>query len=131
MNDLFERVQLILAHAYAPYSGFPVAAALRSSSGKIYSGVNVENRSYPASRCAEQNAVTAMVAAGERSIAEIVVLSRPTPPATPCGVCRQVLYEFAGPELPVICLNLKGDILRFSLGELLPHAFVSELNHEP
>ena len=130
MNELIERAQQILVHAYAPYSRFPVAAVLRSDSGKIYCGVNVENRSYPASRCAEQNAVAAMVTGGERVIAEIVIMSRATPPATPCGICRQVLCEFAGTELPVLSTNLAGEEQRFTLGELLPHAFSSDLNHE-
>ena len=115
--------QTALTHAYAPYSKFPVSAVVVAKSGRCYVGVNVENGAYPLSRCAEQIAVGAMVAAGDREIHEILVLSTASEPATPCGACRQFLSEFADEETPVVCRNTAGKEQRFKLGELLPAAF--------
>jgi len=112
-----------LAHAYAPYSKFPVSAVVVAGSGRAFVGVNVENGAYPLSRCAEQIAVGAMVAAGERSIREVLILSTSNEPVTPCGACRQILSEFADEETPIVCRNTAGKELRFKLGELLPAAF--------
>jgi len=111
------------ANAYAPYSGFKVGAAVLTKSGRVFSGANVENAAYPVSRCAEQIAVGAMVTAGEREIAAVVVYTGASPPAAPCGACRQVIAEFAGPETPIICTNDRGEEVRYTLGELLPAAF--------
>ncbi|RDI94647.1 cytidine deaminase [Meiothermus sp. QL-1] len=121
--EVLRLLQNLLEHAYAPYSGYPVAAVVRSSRGNLYGGVNVENAAYPLSRCAEQAAVLQMVSAGEREIAEVWVLSRGEAPATPCGGCRQVLSEFAPPWAPVHCLSTGGGELHTTLGQLLPHAF--------
>ncbi len=112
-----------LPNAYAPYSNFPVSAVVVGESGRAYVGVNVENAAYPLARCAEQMAVGAMVAAGERRIREVLVFSTSKEPATPCGACRQILAEFGSDETPVVCVNDEGKILRFTLGELLPAAF--------
>ncbi|MCX7602035.1 MAG: cytidine deaminase [Meiothermus sp.] len=121
--EVKELLHLLLTRAYAPYSGFAVAAVVKSRSGRLYGGVNVENAAYPLSRCAEQSATLQMVSAGEREIAEVWVLSRGKQPATPCGGCRQVLSEFAPPETPVHCLSADGPELHATLGALLPHAF--------
>lgn len=115
--------QAALAHAYAPYSKFPVSAVVVTKSGRSYVGVNVENGAYPLSRCAEQIAVGAMVAAGEREILEVLILSTSSEPATPCGACRQILSEFARSDTPIVCRNTAGKERRFTLGELLPAAF--------
>jgi len=115
-------------HAYAPYSKFKVGAAVLTKSGRIFSGANVENAAYPLTRCAEQIAVGAMVAAGEREIALVVVYTGASPPATPCGACRQVIAEFAGPETPILCVNDKGEEVRYTLGELLPASFTFSAN---
>ncbi len=123
MKKAIEAAFRVRQNAYAPYSGFPVGAAVLTKKGHLYTGANVENAAYPLSRCAEQIAVGAMVAAGERAIAAVVVASTASPPATPCGACRQVLAEFAGPETPVICVNDRGEERRYTLGELLPAAF--------
>lgn len=122
-QEVLELLQTLLQRAYAPYSRYPVAAVVRSRSGRLYGGVNVENAAYPLSRCAEQSAVLQMVSAGEREIAEVWVMSRGEQPATPCGGCRQVLMEFAPPSLPVHCLSSEGSALHTTLGELLPHGF--------
>ncbi|WP_457638247.1 cytidine deaminase [Oceanithermus sp.] len=112
-----------LANAYAPYSHFPVSAVVVAKSGRPYVGVNVENSAYPLSRCAEQVAVGAMVAGGDREIELVLIHSTSSPPAAPCGACRQVISEFADPETPIICVNDAGEERRFTIGELLPAAF--------
>lgn len=122
-KEVLDQLHLLLTRSYAPYSSFAVAAVIKSRSGQFYGGVNVENAAYPLSRCAEQSATLQMVSAGEREIAEVWVLSRGEQPATPCGGCRQVLSEFAHPEVPVHCLSADGPELHTTVGELLPHAF--------
>jgi len=123
MKKLIEAAKQAQENAYAPYSRFPVGAAILTPSGKIYTGANVENAAFPLTRCAEQIAVGAMVTAGEREIEAVVIVSTSSPPAAPCGACRQVLAEFASPETPVVCVNDRGEERRYRLGELLPAAF--------
>ena len=101
MDDLLAAAAAARANAYAPYSGFPVGAALRAASGRIYAGCNVENAAFPQGQCAEASAIGAMVAAGEREIVEVAVVGGGEGLCTPCGGCRQRLAEFAGPETPV------------------------------
>lgn len=122
-EKLLALAQSALKRAYAPYSNFPVSAVVVGASGRAYVGVNVENSAYPLSRCAEQIAVGAMVTAGEREIREVLILSAADEPATPCGACRQILYEFGSDDTVVICRNADGKELRFRLGDLLPAAF--------
>lgn len=88
-------------HAYAPYSQFMVGAALLDAAGDVWLGANVENAAYPATICAERTAVTAAVVSGVRDFIAIAVVGNGTKPCTPCGLCRQVLYEFA-PNILVI-----------------------------
>lgn len=122
-SDLVILARKALKNAYAPYSNFPVSAVVVGESGRAYVGVNVENAAYPLARCAEQMAVGAMVAAGERRIREVLVFSTSEEPAAPCGACRQILAEFGSDETPVVCVNDRGRTRRFTLGELLPAAF--------
>ncbi len=111
------------AHAYAPFSGFRVGAAVVGASGRIYSGVNVENSSYGLTICAERAAVFRMVAEGERQ-ARLVVVATDTPePVMPCGACRQVLYEFGGPDLVVLAVTTGGARRQVRLQDLLPYGF--------
>jgi len=112
-----------LSNAYAPYSRFPVSAVIVARSGRTYVGVNVENSAFPLSRCAEQVAVGAMVAAGDRDIKLILIHSTTSPPAAPCGACRQIISEFAEPDTSVICVNQTGEEVHYTIGELLPVAF--------
>ena len=98
MRMLKEKAKTVQKNAYAPYSRFPVGAAILTEDGEVFVGANVENGAFPLSRCAEQIAVGAMVAAGKRRIQAVWVHSTSSPPATPCGACRQVIAEFAGPE---------------------------------
>jgi len=110
-------------HAYAPYSGFPVAAAILFADGRIVSGVNVENASFPLGLCAERAAVAAGVAGGHGAVQAVLVLTDAAEPAPPCGGCRQVLAEHGGPDVPVRSMTLQGRTAEHRLGELLPHAF--------
>jgi len=112
-----------LAHAYAPYSKFAVAAVVRGANGKLYAGCNVENAAYPQGWCAETSAIAAMVVDGERRIAEVMVLGRGRELVTPCGGCRQRLREFAGEATPIHICGPRGLRRTFSLGELLPASF--------
>jgi len=109
------------ANAHAPYSGFSVGAALLDEDGAIHVGCNVENASFGLSVCAERNAVAAAVAAGGRGIVALVVLTPASPPASPCGACRQVLAEFG--DFPVLLVNSEGERRMTGVAELLPSAF--------
>jgi cytidine deaminase len=112
--------------AYVPYSHFPVGAALLGRSGRVYTGCNVENAAYPLTTCAERTAVTKAVSEGEREFEAIAVVTATG--ATPCGGCRQILREFAGPagDLQVIVADLDGHKREFSIVELLPAGFTAE-----
>jgi len=110
-------------HAYAPYSGFRVGAALLAADGRVFAGANVENASYGLGRCAEQSAVQALASAGGRRFEALVVVTDIDPPASPCGACRQVLLEF-GAAASVWLVRFDGSsVVRTSVAELLPHAF--------
>lgn len=112
------------AKAWAPYSGFKVGACLRTPEGELFAGCNVENAAYPQSSCAEASAISALVGAGRRRIAEVVVVGGGKGPCTPCGGCRQRLAEFARIDTPVHMADPRGRILlSTTLGALLPHAF--------
>jgi cytidine deaminase len=108
--------------AYCPYSNFPVGAALRGVSGKIYQGVNVENASFGLTNCAERVAIGAAVAAGEKEFTGIAIASRGG--VAPCGACRQVLAEFA-PDLPIVMVNSlnTSEVHEATLDQLLPGRF--------
>ena len=110
--------------AYAPYSGFSVGSALLTSSGAIFSGCNIENRSYGGTVCAERVALGSAVAAGDGTPVAIAVITDTSPPSLPCGICLQALSEFAAPDLPINLVNPAGESREFRLDELLPHPFV-------
>jgi cytidine deaminase len=120
---LFEAALAAQGAAYAPYSGYRVGAALRSASGAIFAGCNVENASLPVGVCAEAGAISAMVAAGERVIAELLVLGDGGALTTPCGACRQRIREFAAPEAPIHIADRDGVRATFTQSSLLPHSF--------
>lgn len=98
---------------------------MRTPGGQVFAGANVENASYGLSRCAEQSAIQAMASAGERSFETLVVYSDASPPASPCGACRQILFEFS-PQAQVFCVNAGGDVLAYTVADFLPHAFELE-----
>jgi len=109
-------------NAHAPYSKFRVGAAVLGASGRVYGGCNVENATYGATICAERAAICAMVAAGETHAAAVAVYTDSNPAASPCGICRQVLAEFAD-DMPVVLAGPDGHSV-LSLAELLPNRFV-------
>ena len=113
--------------AYAPYSGFRVGAALLCTDGTVFQGANVENRSFGLTNCAERTAVFAAVSAGQRSFAAVAVYTPDSREAVPpCGACRQVLSEFAAPDLPVLLAGREGST-ETTLGELYPFDSLHDL----
>lgn len=109
--------------AYAPYSGFRVGAALEAADGTVHLGCNVESAAYPATICAERTALVSAVAAGTQTFRRIAVIGSGPGPTTPCGTCRQMLFEFA-PDLEVLAAGTDGATATFVLGrDLLPEGF--------
>ncbi|MDU8943319.1 cytidine deaminase [Ovoidimarina sediminis] len=121
--SLIDAARAVRENAHAPYSNFKVGAAIRTASGKVFTGCNVENVAYPEGTCAEAGAIAAMVAAGEREIAEVAVIADSPDPVSPCGGCRQKIAEFAGGAVPVTLANMDGVTLSYTVAELLPGAF--------
>jgi len=123
LDQLKQRAREAAAHAYAPYSGFAVGAAVLDDSGEIHSSANVENASFGLSNCAERNAIFQAVAHGARKLQALAIYT-PTAAATmPCGACRQVLMEFGADAVVVCCTDDAAQELRFGLADLLPAAF--------
>ncbi|HVY47752.1 MAG TPA: cytidine deaminase [Minicystis sp.] len=124
LDELEAAARAARARAYAPYSGYAVGAALRTKSGRIYAGCNVENASYGLCLCAERSAVAQMVAAGEREPVAIAVVTAGPVVGTPCGMCRQTLAEFAR-DMPVrLAVDAPGVPAKdTTLAALLPDAF--------
>jgi cytidine deaminase len=122
LGELRERAAAATEHAYAPYSGFRVGAALLAADGSIVTGCNVESASYPAGVCAERVALGAAVAAGHRQFLAIAIATDADEPTPPCGMCRQALVEF-GSDLVVLSVTHAGREARWSLADLLPSAF--------
>ena len=120
---LMDTARAARLNAYAPYSNFKVGAAIRSVSGAVYAGVNVENAAYPEGTCAEAGAIAAMILAGDMRIAEVAVIADATVPVSPCGGCRQKLAEFGDASVKVTMMNLKGAERVMTLADLLPGAF--------
>ena len=108
--------------AYCPYSKFPVGAALRTADGRVVAGCNVENASFGLTVCAERNAIFHAVNAGVREITALVVYTPTDSPVTPCGACRQVLFEF-GRNADVVCICAGPERLTYKATDLLPHGF--------
>ena len=108
--------------AYAPYSGFKVGAALLCDDGSVYTGCNVENASYPCGICAERTAAAKAVSEGRKRFTVCAVTGSSAEKCTPCGICRQFLYEFA-PDMTVLCGNKDGEYDEVALSELLPRGF--------
>ncbi|MGR3621739.1 cytidine deaminase [Pseudophaeobacter sp.] len=121
--SLKDAAHAVRKNAHAPYSNFLVGAALRTPAGNVYVGCNVENAAYPEGTCAEAGAIAAMVAAGERELAEVYVVADCPVPPPPCGGCRQKLKEFGAGDVKVTMGTLEGLERETTIGDLLPGAF--------
>ena len=121
---LIDAARAVRENAYAPYSNFKVGAALKSETGRVHVGCNVENVAYPEGTCAEAGAIAAMVAAGDSRFSEIAVIADSPVPVTPCGGCRQKLFEFATPDAQITLASLSGEVVVMAVADLLPGAFV-------
>ena len=120
--DLIQAAAAVRLHAFAPYSRFRVGAAVRGVSGRIHTGCNVESASFGLTCCAERVAVFKAVSEGEREIVAVAVVTDVSPPAAPCGACRQILFEF-GPDMAVVRANLSGERVDAVMRDLLPDGF--------
>ena len=129
-EELVRQALAAMKFAYVPYSGFTVGAALLTKSGKVYLGCNIENAAYGPSNCAERTAFFKAVSEGEREFAAIAVVGGKNGDASdifpPCGVCRQVMQEFCGPEFPIYMGRGDGSYVAVRLDELLPYGFTAE-----
>ena len=128
IRDLIRRAFAARKFAYTPYSHFNVGAALLTRNGKVYTGCNIENAGYTATNCAERTALFKAVSAGERQFSAIAIVGSKEGTVNelvtgPCGVCRQALYEFSGPDLTVIMARTEEDYIVTTLGQLLPYGF--------
>ena len=121
----FKAVKLAQSRAYAPYSNFKVGAAILMKDGTIVHGCNVENASYGLSNCAERSALFSLVSQGlnPKDIVSITVIGDTDGPISPCGACRQVMYELLPKDAKVILTNQKGDVLEMTKESLLPYGF--------
>ena len=124
--SLLDAATDVFARAYAPYSRFKVGAALRSVSGAVHVGCNVENVAYPEGTCAEAGAIAAMIAAGDSRIAEVFVIADSPSPVPPCGGCRQKIAEFADADVKVTMCTVAGAQTTMTVAELLPGRFTAE-----
>ncbi|WP_099865967.1 cytidine deaminase [Pararhizobium haloflavum] len=125
-DDLFKTAREAMGRAHAPYSKFPVGAAIRADDGKVYAGANIEVISFPEGWCAETTAIGHMVMAGGRRIEEVAVIAEKMARCTPCGGCRQRLAEFGTPDTRIHLCDASGIVETVTLAELLPLAFDSE-----
>ena len=122
-NELVKKAMEAKEKAYAPYSKFKVGAAVLTESGEIFTGANVENSSYGATICAERIAVLKAVLDGFREIKAIAISSDSDELIFPCGICRQVIFEFGKIDTIILCSDNRGNFETHTLGELLPYAF--------
>ena len=131
-DELFEAAMASSARAYAPYSRFRVGAALRCDDGSIVTGVNVENRSFGLTICAERSAVCAALAQGKRRFTALAIATPDAGyPVSPCGACRQVLSEFLSPDTTVSFGSSAENRITTTVGQLFPYDALHELAAEP
>ena len=123
VEKLIETAKEAMEYAYAPYSHFRVGAALLCEDGTVYTGCNIENAAYGPTNCAERTAFFKAVSEGQREFTAIAVISDSDTFTAPCGVCRQVMSEFCGPDFQILMCNSKKEYQMISLRELLPFAF--------
>ncbi len=125
-KELIDRAVAMLDRSYSPYSKFPVGAAIECEDGTVFAGCNIENASYGLSICAERTAAFKAVSEGHTKFKRIVIAGRCEDFCWPCGACRQVLYEFGGPDMEIITLNGAREVSRAALRDMLPSAFGPE-----
>ena len=124
-RELLKLAEEARLNAYVPYSKFRVGAALLTSDGKVYTGCNIESASFGATNCAERTAIFKAISEGESKFVKIAIASDNSDknqPTWPCGICRQVIVEFAD-DIQVITGSSKGDIIEINIKDLLPHYF--------
>ena len=126
-HDLFEAATAAMARAYAPYSRFPVGAAIRTADGRVYAGANIEVASYPEGWCAETTALGHYVMGGGGPIAEVAVVAERMARITPCGGCRQRLAEFCAPTTKVHLCDANGVAETVTMADLLPFGFRGDI----
>ncbi|MGE3307873.1 MAG: cytidine deaminase [Rhizobiaceae bacterium] len=126
-HDLFEAAKAAMEKCYAPYSRFPVGAAIRTDDGRVYSGGNIEVASYPEGWCAETTALSHFVMGGGGRIAEVAVIAERMRKVTPCGGCRQRLAEFCEPTTKIHLCDENGVAETVTMGELLPFGFRGDI----
>lgn len=124
-SELIEMAAAARRKAYTPYSRFPVGAALISADGRVFTGCNIENASYGLSMCAERVAIYKAASEGVKNIAKIAVIGEGSGPVSPCGACRQTIWEFSEPDTVVLMANLDGNIKKAKIAKLLPEPFDS------
>ena len=122
LEKLVEAARNVRERAYAPFSKFKVGAAVLTKGGKIYVGCNIESASYGLTVCAERVAIWKAVSEGEREFTNVAVVADTEELTPPCGVCRQIIWEFCG-DIPVTFANLKGKTETVQMKEILPRAF--------
>ena len=128
--ELLKRAAEAKEMAYAPYSGYRVGAALLCNDGSVVTGCNVENISFGATICAERCAVVKAVSEGKRDFKKIEISVSGDEIGFPCGICRQLISEFAKGDFEFVCANNKGEFKKFTLSQLMPHGFYSNLKKE-
>ncbi|MCM2291692.1 cytidine deaminase [Allorhizobium sp. BGMRC 0089] len=126
-HDLFEAARDAMVFAHAPYSKFPVGAAIRADDGRIYTGANIENLSFPQGWCAEPTAIGCMIMGGGRKIVEIAVIAEKLALCPPCGGCRQKIREFAVAETKIYLCDEVGVQKTMTMDELLPFSFDTDV----
>lgn len=127
-EKLFEMAFAAQEYSYSPYSKFKIGAAVLLKDGTILQGANIENASYGLAMCGERNAVFRAYCSGykKEDIVAVCITSNCTPPATPCGACRQVLAELIPINAPIYCVN-ENEVKEFTIKELLPEAFTGDV----
>lgn len=126
-HDLYLAAKAAMEKAYAPYSKFPVGAAIRTEDGRIHAGANIENASYPEGWCAETTALGHYVMGGGGRITEIAVVAERMIKVTPCGGCRQRLAEFAGPSTKLHLCDETGIAETVTMADMLPYGFRGDI----
>jgi len=123
LKTMIEMAEAVRQNSYAPYSNFHVGACIQSASGELFIGTNVENVSYGLTCCAEGSAISAMIAAGEKEITNVVVVGSGNKFCTPCGTCRQRIRECGKPNTPIHMFDGNGKQMTMTIDELLPESF--------